>query len=312
MAHGLADNLLTVTYLTARCPVLLAPAMDAGMYTNPATKANLALLEDRGIHLEGPAEGRMASGLTGLGRMVEPDQILGRIRILLGKDGSLRGRNVVVSAGPTHEALDPVRLLSNQSSGKQGYALAQAALDAGADVTLVSGPVQIEAPTGAKVEQVETAMEMCEAVLGEAANADVLLMAAAVSDFRPAAAKSEKMKKNEIPGESLEISLIRNPDILEQVKSQKAKSGKPTITLGFAAESRNLVEYGRSKLDGKGLDFIAINEVGSGPGGFRADENQVILLGADGSRTDLPLQHKATIAEEIIRIVATALEQAAD
>ncbi len=199
LAHGLADDLLTVTALAARCPVLLAPAMDGGMYAHPATQANLKTLAERGVVLLGPAEGRMASGLMGRGRLLEPEELFGHVRLALAQGGSLSGRRVVVSAGGTQEPIDPVRFISNRSSGKQGYALAQAALDRGALVTLVSGPSALAAPAGAQLVPVETAQEMAQAVLTASADADVLLMAAAVADFRPAHAAEQKIKKTAVP-----------------------------------------------------------------------------------------------------------------
>ncbi|MGB3713259.1 MAG: bifunctional phosphopantothenoylcysteine decarboxylase/phosphopantothenate--cysteine ligase CoaBC [Candidatus Promineifilaceae bacterium] len=308
IAHGLADNLLTITALAARCPILIAPAMDVGMYTNPATQANVDTLKERGLLFAGPAEGRMASGLSGLGRMLEPMEIMGHIRRALSSDGPLKGRKVIVTAGPTREALDPVRFLSNRSSGRQGYALSQAALDAGAEVTLISGPVQLNSPIGARMIQVNTAVEMSVAVLKEVADADVLLMAAAVSDFRPAELGKQKIKKAQALSGDLGLPLIGNPDILEQVKAQKAKTGHPLISLGFAAETENLMEHGREKLVRKTLDFIAINDVGSTDGGFSVDTNRIILIGSDGRLMNMPLQSKSAIAEEIIRVIVEALD----
>jgi phosphopantothenoylcysteine decarboxylase/phosphopantothenate--cysteine ligase len=308
IAHGLADNLLTVTVLAARCPILIAPAMDVGMYTNPATQANVATLKERGHLFAGPAEGRMASGLVGLGRLLEPTEILGHIRRALSSDGPLKGRKVIVTAGPTREALDPVRFLSNRSSGRQGYALSQAALDAGADVTLISGPVPLNSPIGVKMIPVNTAVEMGDAVLKEIAGADVLLMAAAVSDFRPAELGKQKIKKAQAFTGDFGLPLIRNPDILEQVKVQKAKTGHPLISLGFAAETENFMEYGREKLVRKSLDFIAINDVGAADSGFSVDTNRIVLIGSDGRLMNMPLQSKSAIAEEIIRVIIEALD----
>ncbi len=195
LAHGMADNLLTVTTLAARGPIMIAPAMDAGMFSHPSTQANLDILHQRGIVVIGPAEGHMASGLSGVGRMVEPVEIMGHIRLVLGRYGSLQGRKVVVTAGGTQEPIDAVRAITNRSSGKQGYALAQAALDLGASVTLISGPTSLPSPVGAQRLDVRTAQEMQEAVLAETSQADVLLMAAAVADFRPIARATQKIKK---------------------------------------------------------------------------------------------------------------------
>src|SRR5512141_186641 len=194
LAHGQANNLLTITALAARCPLLLAPAMDGGMLEHPATQANLELLLRRGAYIAGPAEGHLASGLLGKGRLIEPAELIGHIRLVLGRTGPLAGKRVVISAGGTQEPLDPVRVLTNKSSGKQGYALAQAALDAGADVTLISAPSALTAPVGAHVVPVQTAREMLDAVLKESSGSDVLVMAAAVADFRPKRSAADKMK----------------------------------------------------------------------------------------------------------------------
>ncbi|MCI0397011.1 MAG: bifunctional phosphopantothenoylcysteine decarboxylase/phosphopantothenate--cysteine ligase CoaBC [Chloroflexi bacterium] len=308
LAHGLADNLLAVTALAARCPLLVAPAMDGGMYEHPATQANVRLLRERGVLFAGPAEGRMASGLVGTGRMVEPAELLGHIRLALGRNGPLAGRRVVVTAGPTEEPVDPVRFLSNRSSGRQGLALAQAALDAGAQVTLVAGPIGEALPVGVEHVPVGTAVEMRDAVLAAVARADALLMAAAVADFRPAQVAQQKIKKTVAETDDLAITLARNPDILAEVKAQKEKSGRPLVTLGFAAETENALAYGRDKLERKGLNFIAVNDVSAADAGFAVETNRVILLSADGSRVEMPLQSKAAVAEQLVQHVADSLE----
>src|SRR5512138_317219 len=194
LAHGQANNLLTITALAARCPLLIAPAMDGGMLDHPATQANLDTLLRRGAYIAGPAEGHLASGLLGKGRLLEPSELIGHIRLVLGRKGRLAGRKVVISAGGTQEPLDPVRVLTNRSSGKQGYALAQAAIDAGAEVVLVSAPTSLTPPVGARLVGVQTAREMLEAVLRESSEAEVLIMAAAVADFRPRRMAADKMK----------------------------------------------------------------------------------------------------------------------
>jgi phosphopantothenoylcysteine decarboxylase / phosphopantothenate---cysteine ligase len=301
LAHGLADNLLTVTALAARCPLLLAPAMDGAMYEHPATQANLRLLQERGAVVAGPAEGRMASGLAGLGRMVEPAALLAHIRLVLAQKGPLHGRRVVVTAGPTQEPLDPVRYLTNRSSGKQGVALAQAALDAGAAVTLIAGPIDAPIPIGAGHVPVETAQEMCTAVLAAVKDADVLIMAAAVADYRPASVAAQKIKKSKQGQVALTIELAQNPDILTAVKEQKAACGYPRLTVGFAAETDDALAYGRDKLERKGLDLIAVNDVSAVDAGFAVNTNRVTLLSADGSLVELPLMTKTAVAEEIIR-----------
>lgn len=307
LAYGLADNLLTVTALAARCPVMVAPAMDGGMFEHPATQANLATLRDRGVQVAGPAEGRMASGLSGLGRMLEPAELLGEARRVLGREGLLRGRRVVVTTGPTREALDPVRYISNRSTGKQGVAVAQAALDAGADVTLISGPGCEPAPYGARLVAVETTQQMGEAVLSCVGEADVLFMVAAVADFRPESVASRKIKKTEQADWGLAIGLERTLDILSAVKEQRDRTGMPRVVLGFAAETHNAFEYGRDKLLRKGLNFIAVNDVTSDGAGFAVDTNRVVLLSSAGVVEEMPLQSKTAVAERLVRHVGAAL-----
>jgi len=307
IAHGLADNLLTVTILAARCPVLVAPAMDGGMYENPATQANIGLLEHRGVTVIGPDTGRMASGMSGRGRMIEPIELVGHIRRILGRKGPLLGKRFIVTAGPTEEPLDPVRYLTNRSSGKQGLALAQAAIDAGAMVDLVTGPIAGPIPVGVKHIQIRTAVEMRDAVLAVASEADVLLMAAAVADFRPAKVQEHKIKKGSQRTEDLTIQLDRNPDVLLAVQELRRRSGRPLLTVGFAAETRDIVVQGKDKMRRKGLDFIAINDVSANDAGFGVDTNRIILLSQDGQEEKLPLQSKSAIAEKIIATVAKKL-----
>lgn len=307
LAYGLADNLLSLTTLAARCPVMVAPAMDGGMFDHPATQANLALLRQRGVLVAGPAEGRMASGLSGLGRLLEPADLLGEARRVLARDGTLRGRRVVVTTGPTREALDPVRYISNRSTGKQGIAVAQAALDAGADVTLIAGPVAEAAPYGARLIAVETTQQMGDAVLSCVGDADALLMVAAVADFRPESVSERKIKKNESADWGLAIGLEKTLDILSAVKEQRDRTGYPRVVLGFAAETHNAFEYGRDKLLRKGLNFIAVNDVTADGAGFAVDTNQVVLLSSAGVVETMPLQSKTAIAERLIHHVAAAL-----
>jgi phosphopantothenoylcysteine decarboxylase / phosphopantothenate---cysteine ligase len=306
LAQGLADNLLTVTALAAHCPLLIAPAMDGGMYEHPATQANIKLLAERGAFFIGPAEGRMASGLVGRGRMVEPADLMGHIRLVLGRTGALAGRHVVVTAGPTQEPLDPVRYLTNRSSGKQGLALAQAALDAGARVTLITGPVAEPLPVGAAYEPVRTAEEMCAAVLAAAKSADALLMAAAVADFRPAQFVDQKIKKTAGEGPPT-IHLAANPDILLAVKEQREQTGWPRLVLGFAAETDEALAHGQDKLRRKGLDLIVINDVSQPDAGFEVDTNRIVLLDRHGEAQERPLASKTAVAEFILTRVAAAL-----
>lgn len=306
MAYGLADNLLTVTALAARCPILVAPAMDGGMYDHPATQANIATLRQRGVLFAGPAEGRMASGLTGLGRLVEPADLLGHIRQVLAKEGPLAGRKVVVSTGPTREPMDPVRFISNRSTGKQGLAVAQAALDAGAGVTIVHGPIGEPIPFGATAVAVQTTDEMGSAVLEAAQSADALFMVAAVADFRPNTQSDKKIKKTDEQW-GLAIGLEVTLDILTAVKAQRDKSGFPRVVLGFAAETHNAFEYGRDKLLRKGLNFIAVNDVMDKGVGFEVDTNKVLLLSSAGVVEEIPLQSKTAVAERLVHHVAKSL-----
>lgn len=304
LAHGLADNLLTTLALAASCPVLVAPAMDAGMWSHPATQANAETLRARGVHFAGPVLGRMASGLEGEGRMMEPDEILGHIRLVLGRDGPLTGRQVVVTAGPTREFLDPVRFLSNPSSGRQGFALAQAALDRGATVTLISGPTELPTPVGARRVDVVSAQNMCDAVLEAVAKADVLLMAAAVADYRPAATAAHKIKKG---GGDLNLRLSRTPDVLAAVAQRRATTGTPGVVVGFAAESENLIENARAKMRAKGLDLIVANDVTASDSGFGVETNRVVILDREGGVQELPLMSKARVAEAVLDHVVRLL-----
>ena len=307
LAHGLADNLLTVTALAARCPLLVAPAMDGGMYGHPATQANVTQLIERGVEIIGPAAGRMASGLTGLGRMVEPAELLARVRLALGRNGVLNGRSVVVSTGPTREPLDPVRFLSNRSTGKQGLAVAQAALDAGAQVTLVHGPIHEPIPLGLTAVSVQTTDEMAQAILTAVDGADALFMVAAVADFRPVNRSEHKIKKTKMEEWGRAIGLETTLVILSAVRTQREQTGFPRITLGFAAETRDAYEYGRGKLLRKGLNFIAINDVTAPGAGFAVDTNRILLLGVDGVVEEMPLQSKTAVAERLVYHVAKAL-----
>ncbi len=306
LAQGLADNLLTVTALAARCPILAAPAMDGGMYQHPAVQANMTLLRERGTLFAGPAEGRMASGLTGLGRMIEPSELLAHIRLALARGGSLHGRHVVITAGPTQEALDPVRFISNRSTGKQGLAVAQAALDAGARVTLIAGPVRQPIPIGAEHVAVTTTQEMADAVCAAVKDADALFMVAAVADFRPETQSDQKIKKTDQEW-GLAIGLERTLDILSAVKEQREKTGFPRVALGFAAETQNAFEYGRSKLLRKGLNYIAVNDVTAAGAGFGVDTNKIILLSSAGVVEKMPLQSKTAVAERLVHHVAKTL-----
>ncbi|HLE16523.1 MAG TPA: bifunctional phosphopantothenoylcysteine decarboxylase/phosphopantothenate--cysteine ligase CoaBC [Anaerolineales bacterium] len=297
MACGIADNLLTLAALAARCPILLAPAMDGGMFSHPATQANLETLRRRGAAIIGPAEGHLASGLTGVGRMVEPGELLAHIVLALAKDGPLAGSKVVVTAGGTQEPIDPVRVIMNRSSGKQGTAVAQAALERGARVVLISGPTSLPGPIGVDFTEVRTAGEMQEAVLQEVVDADALIMAAAVADFRPVTAAGEKIKREK---GLQQIILEPTADILAAVAEMKTHTGYPRVLVGFAAESQDLVNNARQKLQSKQLDLIVANDITALDAGFAVDTNRVTILDAGGGVEVLPLMSKAEVAAVLI------------
>jgi phosphopantothenoylcysteine decarboxylase/phosphopantothenate--cysteine ligase len=296
LAHGQADNLLTALALACRAPLLIAPAMESAMWTHPATQANVATLVARGATLVGPASGHLASGASGAGRMSEPEQIMDMARLVLARGGEWAGRRVVVSAGGTHEAIDPVRFIGNRSSGKMGYALASAARDRGADVTLVTAATTLPDPLGVQTVHVESAEQMCQAVLAACAEADVLVMAAAVADYRPVRAAPQKIKKNE---EALALELTRTPDILAEVARQRAGGHGPKVMVGFAAETEDLLTNARAKLQSKELDLIVANDVSAPDSGFEVDTNRATLLWADGRTEALPLMTKQELADTI-------------
>jgi phosphopantothenoylcysteine decarboxylase/phosphopantothenate--cysteine ligase len=275
--------------------------MNADMYTNPVTQENLDLLKRRGFFVVGPDHGRLASGRVGVGRLVPVDRIVQAARMVLGREGSLAGLKVLVTAGGTREPLDPVRHLGNRSSGRMGYASATAARDRGAQVTLVSAATGLPAPYGVELRQVVTAEEMCEAVVREAAEADILLMAAAVADYRPVQVRASKMKKTP---KDLVLALARTPDVLENVAVQREKLGKPELVVGFAAETEDLIANARLKLAGKGLDLVVANDVSDDDSGFAVDTNRVVLVAPDGTADEWPLMDKTEVAERLLGRVA--------
>jgi len=298
LANGLADNLLSLTALAATCPLVLAPAMDAGMFAHPATQANLERLVERGAIVVGPEEGHLASGLVARGRMTEPHDILGHIRYTLSRSGPLQGRKVVVTAGGTQEPVDPVRFLTNRSSGKQGLALAQAALDRGADVTLIAAPITLPIPTGVELVSIRTAAEMTGAVLEARKDADALLMAAAVADFRPARVADQKVKKGR--GDLAALELEPTTDILAAVADRRTETGMPRVVVGFAAETEDILENAKLKIQAKSLDLIAANDVSAVDSGFGVDTNRIVLIDASGRSESLPLMSKMAVAELLL------------
>ncbi|MBN3933183.1 bifunctional phosphopantothenoylcysteine decarboxylase/phosphopantothenate--cysteine ligase CoaBC [Streptomyces verrucosisporus] len=298
-AHGLADDLLTNTLLTARCPVVFAPAMHTEMWEHPATAENVATLRRRGAVVIEPAVGRLTGKDTGKGRLPDPGEIFEVCRRLLARGSAsgrdLAGRYVVVSAGGTREPLDPVRFLGNRSSGRQGYALARTAVARGARVTLVAANTSLADPAGADVVPVGTAVQLREAVLKAAEDADAVVMAAAVADFRPALYAQGKIKKRE-GREPEPVALVRNPDVLAELSAARTRPGQ--VVVGFAAETDDVLANGRAKLARKGCDLLVVNEVGEDRT-FGAEENEAVLLGSDGSETPVPHGPKEDLADTV-------------
>ena len=297
LANGLAEDMLTAAAMACTAPILLAPGMNTGMWNNPATQANLAKLRDYGYYFIEPTTGRLACRTEGVGRMADVETIFNAIHEMLARSGSWAGRRVLVTAGPTREPLDPVRYLSNRSSGKMGYALAEAARLRGATVTLVSGPTALAAPGGVEVVRVETAAQMRDAVLPRAAQADLIFAAAAVADYRPAEYAAQKLKKE--TGTYI-LPLAANDDILAALG--RAKRAGQTL-VGFAAETEDVLDHARGKLAAKNLDWIVANDVTAAGAGFDGDTNVVTLLGRDGSEAALPLLTKREVAERILDAV---------
>jgi phosphopantothenoylcysteine decarboxylase/phosphopantothenate--cysteine ligase len=297
LAVGLANDLLSCTVLSTRAPVIIAAAMDVGMYHNSITQENLEKLRSRGHIIVGPAYGRLASGIEGVGRLAEIGEILAAIHQVLGRGGDLAGRRLVITAGGTREPIDPVRYIGNYSSGKMGYALAEAARNRGGEVTLITAPAAISPPLGVEVIQVQTAIQMRQAVIEKAVGADVLIMAAAVADYRPEVVNQKKMKRKP---DKLTIELTRTPDILAEVSGD-------LIKVGFAAESEEMVENATRKLQDKGLDFIVANDITSPDSGFAVDTNRVIIIDRNGKVDRLPLMLKSEVAHRILDRVAELL-----
>ena len=297
LAAGLADDPLTTTILATTAPLLVAPAMDGGMFSHPATQENLAKLRQRGVMIAGPASGRLASGLIGTGRLLETPELLGHIAYALGKEGDLEGKTIVVSAGGTMEPIDPVRVITNHSSGKMGYALAEAGRDRGAKVILVAAPTGLPDPALVEVVAVKTAQEMCDAVLERIKGADALIMAAAVADYRPTTEADQKIKK---ASADLTIDLAKTTDILEAATGDFVK-------VGFSAETQNLVPNAKIKVGSKNLDLIVANDVTDPDSGFGIDTNKVTLIDRALNVEELPVLTKYEVGHRILDRVSKLL-----
>ncbi len=299
LANGLADNLLTTTVLATRAPLILAPAMETHMWEHPATQANVQTLRARGAHVVGPELGHLASGATGIGRMAEPTTLLEAIRYVLGQNGPLRGYKVLITAGATREPIDPVRFITNPSSGKMGVALAAAARDAGATTVLVHGPINVPVPYGVRTVPVTTAQEMLDAVLAEVEDTDVFIAAAAVADFRPTRQAAQKLKKD-VVGPTWTLTLERTPDILGTVGHLRREGHRPYVVVGFAAETQNLIAAAQEKLTRKGLDLIVANDITAPDAGFAVDTNRVTVIEREGTITPWPTLPKDVVAERLM------------
>jgi phosphopantothenoylcysteine decarboxylase/phosphopantothenate--cysteine ligase len=298
LAHGLADDMVALTALATKAPIVVAPAMDAHMWEHAATQDNVKTLAGRGVRVVGPAEGRLASGHSGAGRLVDTATIVGALQSVLGATGDFASRRIVVSAGGTHEPIDPVRYIGNRSSGKMGFAIAQAARDRGAAVTLVAGPVDLATPFGVDRIDVQTTAEMGEALRCAAAGCDAVIMAAAPADFRVVVPAQQKIKRSGAP---LAIELTENADIIAGLDGSFVK-------VGFAAETHELLDNARAKIARKGLDLIAANDVTASDAGFATDTNRITLIAADGAVEELPLLSKYDAAQRILDRVARLID----
>jgi phosphopantothenoylcysteine decarboxylase / phosphopantothenate---cysteine ligase len=304
LAQGIADDLLTSTLLEATCPLVLAPAMHTGMWEHPATQANVNALSSRGARIVGPAHGSLAAGDEGTGRMTEPEGIVQAIEDVLSSAGDLAGWRIVVTAGPTWEPIDPVRFVGNRSTGKMGFAVAMEAFERGAAVTLVVGPGTVEPPAGPALVRVTTADEMRDAVLDAAADADAVVMAAAVADFRPETSAEDKLKKDLGPPQ---LRLVPTPDILLELRTAELGSKRGTVLVGFAAETRDVEASGREKLRRKGVQLLVANEVGREGTGFGSDTNRAAILAADGEDVGMREWTKRELAAAICDRLAKLL-----
>jgi phosphopantothenoylcysteine decarboxylase / phosphopantothenate---cysteine ligase len=329
LATGLADDLLTTTLLAATCPLVVAPAMHTEMWQHPATQDNVEVLRRRGVHVVGPADGPLMGGDAGPGRVVEPEEAVAAVHVALaeargaGPEGhgaesegraplaagrgagarDLAGRTVVVTAGGTREAIDPVRYLGNRSTGKMGFAIAAEAAARGASVHLVAAPTALRTPDGVQRHDVVSARDMHAAVMGLLPDADVVVKAAAVADFRPATSAASKLKKDQ---GAPELELVPNPDILAELGAQRGDAAHPLL-VGFAAETDDVEAHGRAKLERKRADLLVVNDVSASDAGFEVDTNRVVILGRDGSRVPVPLASKAEVARTILDEVVARL-----
>ena len=297
IALGLAEDMVSLTALATKAPIVICPAMDPHMYENAAVQGHVETLKSRGVHFVGPEEGRLASGQMGIGRLSEVESIMGAIRYVLGLTGDLAGKKVVVTAGGTREQIDPVRYVGNYSSGKMGFAIAEAARDRGAEPVLVTAPVDLRDPYAVRVVRVKTALEMRDAVVAECADAQALVMAAAVADYQPAEPVGEKIKRQ--GRDSLAISLVRTPDILKELGDADG-----LVKVGFAAESHDVIENARVKVADKGLDLIAANDITQDGSGFGTDTNRVTLIDREGAEEELPILSKYDVSCRILDRVA--------
>ena len=297
LAWGMADDPLTTTVVATEAPLLIAPAMDGNMYSHPATQDNLQILERRGVVIVGPDQGYLASGLSGKGRLVDPTRLVGHIAAALGKKGDLSGKKIVISAGGTQEPIDPVRVITNNSSGKMGYAIAEAARDRGAEVILITAPTSLSDPPSITVKNVTTAAEMCSLVLSEVTDSDALIMSAAVADYRPKTSAEQKIKKS---NSGLTIDLTKTEDILEKAPGNFVK-------VGFSAESENLVSNATEKIGRKSLDLIVANDITDPDSGFGKDTNKVVIIDDQLQAEHLPILTKYDVGNEILNRVLKVL-----
>ena len=302
-ANGIADDFLSTLFIATRAPVLVAPAMNTQMFSNDAVRANLDTLAARGVRFVEPGEGYLACGWIGKGRLAEPDEIVAAVETMLRPEGPLRGKRVLVTAGPTYEDVDPVRFLGNRSSGRMGFAIAAEAMRRGADVTLVAGPTTVEPPAVRELVRVRSAAEMHEAVLGRADQMSVVVMAAAVADYAPERRADQKVAKQ---GDTITLTLKKNPDILADLGQRRLAAGRGPVLVGFAAETENVVASASAKRERKHVDLMVANDVSRADAGFEVDANAVTIVGAGGAES-IPLQSKSAVAAAILNHIERLL-----